>query len=623
VDDTFRVATWVVQPSLNSLSLNGTSVHVEPKVMGVLVCLASRPGEIFSKESILKAVWQDTFVSEGVLTRSISELRRVFQDDARESRIIETIPKRGYRLVAEVSRSTGPASHSVPQPSASPRKTGRRSLSLALLVAAAALILASLSLALLRERRFQSTPAVKLESLAVLPLQNLSGDPADEYFADAMTEALTTDLAQNSSLKVISRTSSMQYKQTKKSLPEIARELHVDGVIEGSVQRSGGQVRITAQLIQSDTDRHLWAKSYARDMRDLLTLETEVSDDIAHSVSAQLKTAEGTTRVEAHPIDPRALEAYLQADYHLDRFGKRFRDEEKRMATRYLEQAIAADPGFVPAYVKLVRAHSVMFPDNSDLPAQIQAAEKAVALDPNSSDAHVVLGDVRWARGRWSEALEQFRMAVELNPSSAVAHDSLGNILDIVGPDQEALQEHKIAQQLDPRGDHLSWALYLRRDYDRAIEILLRFRESEPDNADYHWRLAQNYLQKKMYKQWVTEVSATMTLYGYPGIASRMQSAIDASGSRAALQQWAKELEQLIASRQLYLPGVLAQAYAIQGQNDRAFACLERAFTNRDRTFNDPYLWGRMTIDPGFASLRSDPRYADLLRRLGLPPRLQ
>jgi len=251
----FRVGPWLVKPSLNTISRNGTTLRLEPKVMEVLVCLAGRPGEAFPKETLLQTVWPDTFVSEDVLKRCISELRRVFEDDAREPRIIETIPKRGYRLVAPVELvqvtkeplaplSSEPASSELAGSPAPPR---RRRWWIGAAAIMGVVVITAVLIALRASRSARVTDNIR--SLAVLPLQNLSADPAQEYFSDGMTDALITDLAQIGSIKVISRTSIIRYKKTDKSLPEIARELNVDGIIEGTVQRSGDRVRITAQLI--------------------------------------------------------------------------------------------------------------------------------------------------------------------------------------------------------------------------------------------------------------------------------------------------------------------------------------------------------------------------------------
>ena len=280
---------------------------------------------VTSKEELLKAVWPDTFVTDDALTHCISDLRRVFEDDAREPRVIQTIPKRGYRLVAPVLSANG-ARDSSTQATPSPVVNGaagtgsRRVLRWALGIGGAALIAALLIF--LRIRRADTGAAPPIHSLAVLPLQNLSADPAQEYFSDGMTDALITDLAQIGSLRVISRTSIVHYKKTEKTLPEIAGELKVDGIVEGTVQRDGNRVRITAQLIYAPSDKHLWAKSYERDMRDVFGLEQDVAEDIANQVQARVIVAKPALPPQPRLVKPEVLDAYIQGNYHLQGSGR-------------------------------------------------------------------------------------------------------------------------------------------------------------------------------------------------------------------------------------------------------------------------------------------------------------
>ena len=269
MDGDFHLGDWRVEPRLNAVSRNGTTFRLQPKIMEVLVCLAQHAGEPVSKETLLGSVWPGTFVTDDVLTRAISELRRVFEDDAQQPHFIQTIPKRGYRLVVPVERVNEGLGTPPTAQAAAPRSIGHKRFVLLVGSGLTALLLIALVAHTVvgRWERRAGASSVSIHSLAVLPLQNLSADPAQEYFSDGLTDALITDLAQTGSLKVISRTSSMQYKQTKKSLPEIARELKVDGIVEGTVQRSGDRVRITAQLIEGSADKHVWANSYERDVR--------------------------------------------------------------------------------------------------------------------------------------------------------------------------------------------------------------------------------------------------------------------------------------------------------------------------------------------------------------------
>jgi TolB-like protein/DNA-binding winged helix-turn-helix (wHTH) protein/tetratricopeptide (TPR) repeat protein len=622
-----RVGAWLVRPTLNTVSRNGTSIHLEPKVMEVLVTLASQPGEAVPKDQLLKTVWPDTFVTDDVLIRSISELRRVFEDDAREPHIIETIPKRGYRLVATVEPANGETGRSDALEGSradSAAGKGTRNRWLRVGAYAGATLLLVLLIASWKVQRWRSAGSNfnRIHSLAVLPLQNLSPDPAQEYFSDGMTDALITDLAQIGSLKVISRTSSMQYKQTKKSLPEIARELNVDGIVEGTVQRSGDRVRITARLIQSSTDKHLWANSYERDTRDVFTLEREVTADIARQVQAKVTAQDQVTPAQPRPVNPDALEAYLQGSYHLNSFGKGFGDEEKRKAAGYFQQAIAADPNFAAAYNGMANAHyELLWPSTQDAEIATKAAERAVELDSNSSDAQCTLGEIRIGTGDFRGAEEQYRRALALSPSNANAHDGFSFWLGAMGRLDEALSEAKIAQQLDPSGNHLPLALYQLRDYDRAIVASRTLLQSDPDNGYFHWDLSRSYAAKGMYKDSITELEKSVSQFGLPEIANRIHRAFMISGYRGARQRYAKELESLIAAKQAYRPVDLGETYADLGNKDRAFFWLEEAYQHRDLHWTAMDLaleW--INAEPMLDSLRSDVRYKDLVRRVGLPP---
>lgn len=590
--------------------------------MGVLVCLAEHAGEVLEKEKLLSAVWPDTFVSEDGLKRCISELRRVLEDDAREPRMIETIPKRGYRLLVPIELVNGtknPSNESLRQ-TATASRSGKWP-AMAIVITAAAVVAAILITLRARRSGYTDSPAL-IRSLAVLPLQNLSADPAQEYFSDGMTDALITDLAQISSLKVISRTSSMQYKQTKKALPEIARELNVDGIIEGTVQRSGDRVRITAQLIYAPSDKHIWADSYERDVRDVFTLEREVTDNIADQVRARITTLNQPVPAQPRPVNLKALDAYLQGNYHLNRaWGAGPHDEEFRKASVFFQHSIDADPAFAPAYIGMAEAHHNLFSASAeDIEIMKSASERALELAPGSSEAHTELALTKWEEWDWSGAEAEYRKAIALNPNNAFAHDQFGDCLDVMGRLEEGWKEQHLAQDLDPASDHLSWALYRRGDYDLAIERLQTTLQTRPDDGVLHWLLSEIYAQKAMHKEWILELGKSMALLGMPEVAGRLQHAFTTSGYLGARRLWARELEQWTGTRKGYFPGMLAQVYASLGDNDRAFYWLQQGSEHyRGEGSSDPiFQWTK--IDPSFAPLRSDPRFNNVLRRMGLEP---
>jgi TolB-like protein/DNA-binding winged helix-turn-helix (wHTH) protein len=627
VSNDFRVGPWIVRPSLNSISQNGTSTRVEPKVMEVLVCLASQPGDSVSKETILKTVWPETFVSDDVLIRSVSELRRVFEDDAREPRYIETIPKRGYRLVAPVTPVNGSAAHTS-LPAADDRsEPGKRNWKIAWLSVAGLILLCGLLVGFnvgdLRGHIFGANPPI--HSLAVLPLKNLSDDPSQKYFASGMTEELITDLSQIGALKVISRTSSEVYEDTHKSLPEIARELNVDAVVEGSVERSGNRVRITAQLIYAPEDKNLWARSYDRDLRDALAVQATLATAIADEIRIQVAPGVQARMNAPRPVSTTVLDNYLQGNHYLHLAGRGSVDEAQHKASEYFQRAIDEDPNFAPAYIGLAYAHApilrgsgLMNPSPRDYEIRRAAAEKAVELDPNSSEAHDLLASIDCEDWKWFQAEEELRRAIALSPNRADAHNDYGTFLFAVGRIEEGVKEQEIAQELDPNVDHLSNALWFEGRYDESIQLLLRDLERQPDDGYGHYGLFQSYALAGKHPEAIKELEKAGRLLGFTDLVTTVDHAFKTAGFQAAIRLLAGSFEKLQRERKLYAPDILAELYGIVGDKDRAFYWLEDAYRHKQSTgAGGGLIW--LKGNPMYASLRSDPRYADLVRRVGLP----
>jgi TolB-like protein/DNA-binding winged helix-turn-helix (wHTH) protein/Tfp pilus assembly protein PilF len=608
------------------LRKSGMRQKVAGQPFQVLQILLEHPQEIVTREELQQRIWpQDTFVDYDLaLRKAIARLREVLSDSAESPRFIETIPRRGYRFIAPLhANGDAPAIAELPIERA-PSKTQRsnRSLQIGIVlglgVAALLLVLLGFGPDKFRWPRSVTSAVPQIRSLAVLPLQNLSAGPAQEYFADGMTDALITDLAQNGSLKVISRTSSAQYKGTKESLPEIARELKVDGIIEGTVQRSGDRVRITAQLIYGSSDKHLWANSYERHMRDVFALERDVADDVSRQVKAQMAAQNPVAVKQFRPVNPKALDAYLQGNYHMSRYGNGAGEEENRTAGEYFQQAIDADPNFAPAYDGLAEAHlSLLWPSTQDVEIATNAAKRAVALEPNSSDAHFTLGEVEFGPWNWPGAEEELRRAIALNPNNARAHEYLGWLLDDTGRLDEGWREYQIAQELDPNYDHLSDALGRRGQYDRDIAMVQMMLKRYPDDGMLHLSLFKDYLGKGMHKEAIEELEKTYTLFGAPDVAARIHHAFVASGYRGAMRQYARELEHLAATKQVFLPVNLAEVYATLGDKDRAFYWLEQAYSHRDilpASVDIPL--GDFRFSFMLNPIRSDPRFTDLVRRV-------
>jgi len=620
-----RFGVFELDADSRELRKQGLKVRLQDQPFQVLQILLERPGTVVTREELQRRIWpSDTFVDfdRGVYN-AVKKLREALGDSAESPRFIETLSRRGYRFIALVSAngtttpSTEPSSRAAEQ---TPARTPRRTLQSTLAVAFGIAILlgAGIGVGKFWPRFSGSGPIPQIHSIAVLPLQNLSADSAQEYFSDGMTDALITDLAQIGSLKVISRTSSLQYKQTKKSLPEIARELGVDGIVEGTVQRSGDRVRITAQLIHGPSDKHVWANSFEGDMGDVFTLERDVTHEIARQIQARLGMPSQETLEQPRPANPKAFEAYFQGNYHLHKYSRGSGDEENRKAVDYFQQAIDADPNFALAYVGIVNAYSNRFyASNQDTKIMRKAAERAVALAPNSSDAWAILAFSKSQVRDWSGAEADYQKAVALNPNNASAHNDFCQFLGLNGRLEESRKECQIAQELDPSNDHLSWILFLQGEYDHSIAIAKMMLENHPDDGFSHHLLYQVYAKKGMDEESIQELEQAMTLYGLPEVAARLRRAFANSGYSGAMREYAKELEQLDATKKLSMPVNLAEVYATLGDHNRAFYWLEQAYIDRDVVTPGANV-DFIKSDPMLVSLRSDPRFADLLHRLGL-----
>ena len=629
--DMIRFGDFTVDLHSGELRKHRIRIKLQVQPFHVLRILLEHPGKVVAREELQKRIWPaDTFVDfDQGLNNAVKKLRDALGDNAERPAYIETLSKRGYRFIAVVHNgvATGTledtsARRTVPDMT-TPMVRKKRFvwgyvLGAALTVALAVVL--GLKTGGTRDRLLGKGARPRIQSLAVLPLQNLTGDPAQEFFSEGMTDALITDLAQIGSVKVISRTSSMQYKQTKKSLPEIARELNVDGIVEGTVQHSGDRVRITVQLLYGPSDRHIWAKSYERDIRDIFALERDVTEDITRQVQAQLSTPGQRPLPQPRPVDPKVLEAYLRGNYHLGRYGEGSGQEEQKKAAGYFQQAIDADPNFAPAYVGLASAHKELLQGSSeDIAIRKKSLERAVALDPNDSEARAWLGFLKWQPFLdWQGAEAEFRRAIALNPSNADAHSLLGLLLVTLGRANEGLRECQIAQQLDPNQSRMSLALYQARDYDSSIAMIQMMLQREPKNGTLHNCLSENYTKKGMKKEAVQELAQSWVLFGESKAAANIEHAYGVAGYRGAIRQWAKEVEHVQATHQAFLPGTMATAYAILGDNERAFYWLEQAYEHREMVSIDGGVYF-LPSEPAYDPLRSDPRYKDLLRRIGLP----
>jgi TolB-like protein/DNA-binding winged helix-turn-helix (wHTH) protein/Tfp pilus assembly protein PilF len=599
------------------LRKQGVRIKLQEQPFHILTVLLQRPGEMVTREELRNQNWPpDTFVDfDNSLNTAINKLRDALGDSADNPRFIETLPRRGYRFIAPVAGlGTGPDDQDASQPSeALPAPRLPRSTIALLSLAVLAVALFFSNVFHLRDRVTGNMLAPRIRSLAVLPLTNLSTDPAQEYFSDGMTDALITRLAQMGSVKVISRTSVMRYKKTDKSLPEIARELNVDGIVEGTVQRSGDHVRITAQLIYGPSDKHLWANSYDRDLRDVLTLQS----DVAHGIARQIEIALGphdSSPVATRVVAPAVYESYLKGRFELQN-GDRAALEE---ALRHFQAAIDADPTFAPAYVGLAATYSDLAtvfhgePPLEARPKAFAAARKALELDPQLVEAHVELAGALEDDWRWPEAEAEYKRALELSPSNADASADFAQWLNCQGRTEEALIWARRAQELDPlalHGTDIGWILFSARRYDEAIRELHAVLAIEPDKTGALWFLGFALIGAERFEEAIQTLERVASAtHRSSAVLGLLVSAYAHAGRRIEGLRILDELHR--RQKTGYVPpAAFLNAYLGLGDTEEAFKWLGRAVEERSKIIQF------LKIHPFFDPLRGDPRFAAFLRR--------
>ena len=615
-------------PYSRELRKEGMRVRLEGQPLAILEVLLERPGELVTREELQKRLWpEDTFVDfEHSLNAAVKRLRAALNDSADQPRYIETLARRGYRFVAPVGggvaeRESEKAVLIPPESQAQAGGFGRRLLWLVVVGAVCVLGLAGWGWRLWRNRL--ATPAVqRVRSLAVLPLQNLSGDPSQEYLADGMTEELIGRLANIHGLRVISRTSAMQFKNTQLSVPEIAKTLGVDAIVEGSVIREGNQIRVHAQLIRGASDEHIWAGEYQREYRTLLALQDEVARSIAERIEISLTPGERQTLASTHPVDPEAHEDYLKGRYY---FNQRTQEALKK-SVGFFQQAIARDQSYALGYSGLADAYAMLgfrggFPSQDALSRAKAAALKAVELDDTLAEAHVSLAFIaethEWD---WSAAEREYKRALELNPGDARAHHWYAGYLMYVGRFEEGIAEAKRARDLDPLSlpvnNALAGRLLVAGRVDEALQQLRKTLEMNPHFAPAHQTLGWVYLNEGQHGEAIQEFQQALQLSG----TDDTEFMLDLGYAYAVLGK-KDEAKRILATlkrqheRGLVPSGSIAILFGALGERNQAFAWLEKAYEERDPELTYLNVPGRR-----FEPLRHDPRFNDLLRRMNFPP---
>jgi TolB-like protein/DNA-binding winged helix-turn-helix (wHTH) protein/Tfp pilus assembly protein PilF len=620
-----RFGPFEVDLHTGELRKQGLRLTLKGQPFDVLAILLARPGEMVTREELQKKLWPaDTFVDfEHGLNTAVNKLREALGDSAENPRFVETLARRGYRFIYPVEGSA--ASQGAPSPLGKmlalqmpARKRWFLALTAALMVALVSLLFA-LNVAGVRDRLLRHT-VPRIESIAVLPLENLSGDPEQEYFAEGMTDELIATLGKVSALRVISRTSAMRYKKTDKLLPQIARELNVDAVVEGSVLRAGDRVRITAQLVQATTDKHLWAETYEREMRDVLSLQEEIAKAIAQQVQAKLSPQEQTRLAVARPVNPEAHRLYLLGRFH---WNKRT-EEGFKNAIDHFQSALEIDPGYAAAYAGLADSYNMLsdwgfLPPKEAIPRGKAAAQKALEIDESLAEAHTSLAlayfEYDWD---WAACEKEYKRAIELDPNYATTHQWYAEYLWAMKRHAEAIAEDQRAQQLDPLSPIISTDVasdYLfTRQYDEAIRRYRNALSLFPEFVPAHLWLGHTYMANGMHQQAIVAYQKAMSLSGASAAEVAALGQAYAKGGIRGYYLW--ELRRLREeSKHRYVRAVdFAYLFAGLGEKDQAFSYLEKAYEDRD------YKLGLLQVEPRFDPLRSDPRFQDLLRRMNFPP---
>jgi len=607
---TVRFATFEVDLTARELRKGGVKIKVHGQPFEVLAMLLERPGEIVPREEFKQKLWPtDTFVDfdHGVNT-AINRLREALGDSAENPRFVETIPRRGYRFVAPIE----PAAESL---RSVPRKQTKKTvpLAIALGIAAAAI----LGLVAMRQRLFARRSGPAIESVAVLPLTNLSSDADQDYFADGMTDALITDLGKIGSLRVISRTSVMQYKGMKKPLPEIARDLDVDAIIEGAVSRSGNHLRITTNLVQASPEKHLWAQSYDSDVGDALTVQGQIAQAVAREIQVTVTQKERNLLSSRHPANPEAQDLYFRGWYVLAEHTK----ESQEKAIRYFQQAIEKDPGYAAPYAALAMVYANWVPGANSprdrMPKAREFALKALSLDNEVTNAHYALAQVAlFFDWDWRTAENEFRRELELNPNHVLAREWRARALVTSGRTEEAVEEAKRSLDLSrwvPDWDYPTWVFILARRYDLARERAQEVVDLEPNFPWGHFELAQVYEHEGKPEDGAREFLRADELLGTePKELDKLKRAIAKDGAKG---YWRHKVENYRESAKsgYVSSGLAAMACVRIGDTQCALEWLEKGFQERDD------LMINLKVEPVFDGLREDQRFQALVRRVGIP----
>lgn len=646
-----RFGVYQVDVRTSELWKQGRKIKLQEQPCRILAILLEQRGEVVTREELRKRLWSDdTFVDfDHSLNTAIMRLREALNDSSDNPRFIETLPRHGYRFIAPIEELDGSAPEGAeesrsaatrevasqvrePGPAiqfpagqagaeVGPRRIASRlALILGSLLGLLVIALLGVRMRLDRNGLGANSQSDQIKSLVVLPFENLSGDKDQQYFTDGMTDELIAHLAKIRSLRVISRTSSMEYKDTHKPLSQIARDLKVDAVVEGTVLRSGDRVRITAELVQVATDRHLWAETYESQLGDVLGLQSRVASAIVNEIRVNLTPEEQKRLSSSRSVSSESYENYLKGRYYWNKRSQ----EGLTKAIDYFQLAIEKDPNYALAYAGLADCYSIIgsaivgtVPSQEVAPKAKAAAMKALQLDDTLAEAQTSLATVRFNYDwDWAGAADGFRRSIALNPSYATAYQRYSLYLMAMGRMTESLAQMTRARELEPlsisMNFSLGWRLYMARKYDEAIEQLQNTLDMDPNFALPRMVLGQAYEQKNAYPKAVAELQQAVAISrDSPQMVSALGHTYGASGNRSEAEKVLAHLMEQ-TKKEYVSPFYVALVYAGMGENDKAIDWLEKAYSDRSNAI----VFSK--VDPQLDPLRSHPRFQSLLQRLAL-----
>ena len=658
INQIYEFGDFRLETAEQLLLRRGQPISLTPKAFDTLLVLVQSSGHLVEKDELMKRVWADAFVEEANLARNVWALRKTLEDDNGEHRYIETVPKRGYRFIAPVrevaSADTGVliqrrvrarivseeeetseepqvrTKPTIPPGSvvetrgpmtalslSTPRNRKRRNATLGLLAIAILIVAVSIPTVLIRNARSGSTSKT-IESVAVLPFNNLSNDPELDYLSEGITENLINRLSQVSRLKIIAHNSVFRYKGRQVDPQKVGGELGVQAILIGRLEARGGELSISGELVDARDGTHLWGDHYERKLSDLQSLQGELAQDMASALRLQLSGEEKTRFGQGYTRNAEAYQLYIKGRY----FWNKRTTEGMKKGLESFEQAIRLDPDYAAAYVGLADCYGVLsqvgdFSPNDVMPKAKAAALDALRIDETLAEAHASLAMIDelydW---NWKSADTEFKRAIELNPNYATAHHWYAMYLSAMGRNDEALAEIRRAEALDPvsliTNTNEGWILFCARQYDQAINKLQATIEMDPNFANAHYKLALVYEIKGMYKEAVEEHLKSKALSGdISENVEKLKAAYATSGSKGYYREELRQLKDT-STRGYVLPKYFVLTELQLGNTEETLKWLEAAYKER----TEPLAYLR--VDPRFDSLRSDARFEDLLRRVNL-----